>query len=114
MDIEWITSDWTHAAMVGALVASLYSVAWGMLRASIERQTGKPLPRTRLVIALDVLADLAINLPSAANRILRASGSTPLFLPSSKGSAAMMVTPPDDEGSRPTVTPPAPSDTTTL
>lgn len=105
--VEWASRDWTHAAMLGAGVASLYSVAWGSIRASIERTTGKPLPRTRLVIFLDVMADLAINLPSAVNRVLRANGGTPLFLPSSP----VAPTKPADEP-RPTMTPPAPTEET--
>lgn len=112
--IEWALSDWTHLAIVGAGVASGYSIAWGAVRASIERVTGKPLPRTRVVILLDILADLAINVPSAVNRVLRATGATPLFLPSSKGNAAEIVTPPpstDPEAGRPTITPQAPSET---
>ena len=39
------------------------------------------MPRTRLVLALDVLADLAVNVPGAVNRLLRSTGRDPLFLP---------------------------------
>lgn len=108
--VEWASRDWTHAAMLGAGVASLYSVAWGSIRASIERTTGKPLPRTRVVLVLDVLADLAINVPSAVNRVLRANGGTPLFLPSSHGMIAPTTKPADEP--RPTMTPPAPTEET--
>ena len=39
------------------------------------------MPRTRLVLVLDILADLAVNVPGALNRLLRSTGRDPLFLP---------------------------------
>ena len=39
------------------------------------------MPRTRLVLVLDILADLAVNVPGAVNRLLRSTGRDPLFLP---------------------------------
>ncbi len=82
---RWLFSDWTHAVS-GVVVALLaYSMIWAMVRASIERVTGRPLARTRLVLVLDVVADVANNLPGALNRVLRAWGH-PLFLPAPSAS----------------------------
>ncbi len=79
--IRWLSADWTHAVTAAGLLALGYALAWAAIRASYERVVGKPMPRTRLVLALDVLADLAVNVPGAVNRLLRSTGRDPLFLP---------------------------------
>lgn len=78
---RWLSADWTHAVTAAGLLALGYALAWAAIRASYERVVGKPMPRTRLVLALDVLADLAVNVPGAVNRLLRSTGRDPLFLP---------------------------------
>jgi hypothetical protein len=79
--IRWLSADWTHAVTAAGLLALGYALAWAAIRASYERVVGKPMPRTRLVLVLDVLADLAVNVPGAVNRLLRSTGRDPLFLP---------------------------------
>lgn len=79
--IRWLSADWTHAVTAAGLLALGYALAWAAIRASYERVVGRPMPRTRLVLALDVLADLAVNVPGAVNRLLRSTGRDPLFLP---------------------------------
>lgn len=79
--IRWLSADWTHAVTAAGLLALGYAFAWAAIRASYERVVGRPMPRTRLVLALDVLADLAVNVPGAVNRLLRSTGRDPLFLP---------------------------------
>ena len=79
--IRWLSADWTHAVTAAGLLALGYALAWAAIRASYERVVGRPMPRTRLVLALDILADLAVNVPGALNRLLRSTGRDPLFLP---------------------------------
>lgn len=79
--IRWLSADWTHAVTAAGLLALGYALAWAAIRASYERVVGKPMPRTRLVLVLDILADLAVNVPGAVNRLLRSTGRDPLFLP---------------------------------
>jgi len=78
---RWLFSDWTHAVAALGVLALGYALAWAAIRASYERVVGRPMPRTRLVLALDILADLAVNVPGALNRLLRSTGRDPLFLP---------------------------------
>lgn len=78
---RWLSADWTHAVTAAGLLALGYALAWAAIRASYERVVGKPMPRTRFVLVLDVLADLAVNVPGAVNRLLRSTGRDPLFLP---------------------------------
>ena len=78
---RWLASDWTHAVAALGVLALGYALAWAAIRASYERVVGRPMPRTRVVLALDILADLAVNVPGAINRLLRSTGRDPLFLP---------------------------------
>ena len=78
---RWLTADWTHAVAALGVLALGYALAWAAIRASYERVVGRPMPRTRLVLVLDILADLAVNVPGALNRLLRSTGRDPLFLP---------------------------------
>lgn len=55
------------------------SLLWAMVKASYQRVTGHAMPKNSLTVSLDVLADLANNLPGAANRILTATGGTSMF-----------------------------------
>ncbi len=79
--IRWLSADWTHAVTAAGFLALGYALAWAAIRASYERVVGRPMPRTRLVLVLDILADLAVNVPGAVNRLLRSTGRDPLFLP---------------------------------
>ncbi len=79
--IRWLSADWTHAVTAACVLALGYAFAWAAIRASYERVVGRPMPRTRLVLVLDILADLAVNVPGAVNRLLRSTGRDPLFLP---------------------------------
>lgn len=52
--------------VLAALMA--YSFLWALVRVSYERAVGKPMPRTAVTLTLDVLAELANNLPGALHR----------------------------------------------
>ena len=78
---RWLIADWTHAVAALGVLALGYALAWAAIRTSYERVVGRPMPRTRLVLVLDTLADLAVNVPGALNRLLRSTGRDPLFLP---------------------------------
>lgn len=78
---RWLTADWTHGVTALCVAFLAYAFAWAAIRASYERVVGRPMPRTRLVLVLDILADLAVNVPGALNRLLRSTGRDPLFLP---------------------------------
>jgi len=86
MSVQKIAEVWGYVA-AGLAV---YAVAWAVVKASIVRVIGKDLPRNALTITLDVLAELANNLPGALNR--------------AKGGGMF------DAPSRDTVAPPPPSD----
>lgn len=47
----------------------VFAFFWGMVKASYQRVTGQPVPRKWYTLLLDVVADLAINIPGAVNRI---------------------------------------------
>jgi hypothetical protein len=64
MNVQRIAEVWGYAA-AGLAV---YAVAWAVIKASIVRVIGKDLPRNALTITLDVLAELANNIPGAVNR----------------------------------------------
>lgn len=69
---------------VGALLDILavlfgLSLFWAMVKASYQKVTGLPVPRNKFTLALDVLADLANNIPGAANRIARETGKETAF-----------------------------------
>lgn len=87
---RWLSSDWTHPLLAGLGILFVYAHLWAAIRISYEKVHGVPMPRTRLVLWLDVLADLANNAPGAINRLLRRGGHS-LFLPAalpSKDTAA--------------------------
>lgn len=74
---------------VGYVLAGLavFALLWGAIKAAIVRVTGRPVPRNGLTLFLDVLAELANNLPGAINRGIGGG----LFRPASVGSVAAGV-----------------------
>lgn len=78
---RWLLSDWTHPVLGGLGALFVYAHVWAAVRVSYEKVQGAPMPRNKLVLWLDVLADLANNVPGAVNRILRRGGHG-IFLPS--------------------------------
>jgi hypothetical protein len=91
----------------------LFSFVWALVKVSFERAVGKPMPRTVVTLALDVIADLANNLPGALNR---ASGGGLFVSPKAAEIerlrarlaelAADRLEPPAPPGTRPTSLPP--------
>jgi len=81
ISLHWIWDNRLTLIAYGGMIFAGYAMGWALVRASYERVVGKPMPRTRLVLFLDILADLAINIPGAVNRALRHQGADPLFLP---------------------------------
>jgi len=89
---QWLLSDWSHPVLAGLGALFVYAHIWAAVRVSYERVNGVPMPRNKLVLWLDVLADLANNVPGAFNRILRRGGQG-LFLPSEapKGGESVFI-----------------------
>ena len=79
--IRWLSADWTHAVTAAGLLALGYALAWAAIRASYERVVGRPMPRTRLVLVLDILADLAVNVPGAPTGSQAPPGATTVSPP---------------------------------
>ena len=72
-----------HALAVVADIAFAlfaFSIIWAAIKLSYQRVTGEPVPRNHLTIILDVLADLATNLPGAVNRLEHEYTGKGLFL----------------------------------
>ena len=80
----WLLADWTHLYSAFTMLLGTYALIWALVRASYERVSGAPMPRTKTVLWLDVVADMANNLPGGINRALRGTGNPPLFLPRSE------------------------------
>lgn len=77
--LVWLRSDWTH---LGAFVAGLlfaYSTAWGAIKAAYFKTTGHAMPRNTLTLVLDIGVELSNNGLGFLNKVLLASGSSPLF-----------------------------------
>lgn len=70
-----------NVGMILDILAGLLalSIFWAMFKASYQRVTGEPVPRNKLTVALDVLADLSNNIPGAANRLQRLSTGESMF-----------------------------------
>lgn len=69
MIIELLGPRWTSFLLDLGVALFLFSFVWGMVKASYQRVTGSPMPRKWYTLLLDVLADLAINVPGAINRV---------------------------------------------
>lgn len=91
---QWIVAHpWEFLGRIAA-ASMAFAAAWASVKAAVQKVTGRAMPRNALTTTLDVLAELAMNIPGAINRWVRAGGSPSLFAPPS----------------RDTVVPPPPSD----
>lgn len=79
--LPWIRADWTHALVaLGAVLTALITL-WGWFKAAYTKNVGHPLPRNGLTLALDIGAELGLNLLGVVNKVLTFRGSNPLFPP---------------------------------
>ena len=78
--IRWLSADWTHAVTAAGLLALGYASRGPRSARRTSASSADRMPRTRLVLVLDILADLAVNVPG---RSTGCSGhrARPLFLP---------------------------------
>lgn len=81
--IQWIVAHpWDFLGHVAAASVA-FAAAWASVKAAVQKVTGRAMPRNALTTALDVLAELAMNIPGAINRLVRAGGSPSIFAPPS-------------------------------
>lgn len=66
---------------LGCIILSALAALWALVKLSYQRALGRPMPRNRLTMTLDVLAELAVNVVGAVSRGLKLGGGTPLFQP---------------------------------
>lgn len=91
---QWIVAHpWEFLGRIAA-ASMAFAATWASVKTAVQKVTGRAMPRNALTTTLDVLAELAMNIPGAINRWVRAGGSPSLFAPPS----------------RDTVVPPPPSD----
>lgn len=81
--IQWIIAHpWEFLGRVAA-ASMAFAAAWASVKAAVQKVTGRAMPRNGLTTTLDVLAEIAMNIPGAINRWVRASGSPSIFAPPS-------------------------------
>lgn len=102
--IQWIAAHpWEFLGRVAA-ASMAFAAAWASIKAAVQKVTGRAMPRNALTTTLDVLAELAMNIPGAINRWVRAGGSPSIFappaidLPSPSKVTPVEVTPPAPKG----------------
>lgn len=79
--LVWIRADWTHALVaLGAVLTALITL-WGWFKAAYAKNVGHPLPRNGLTLALDIGAELGLNILGVVNKVLTFRGAAPLFPP---------------------------------
>lgn len=64
----WITAHPWEALGKAMIAGSIVAAVWGAIKAAYVRQAGKPMPRTRITLVLDVFAELMNNYAGAYNR----------------------------------------------
>lgn len=90
---QWIVAHpWEFLGRIAA-ASMAFAAAWASVKAAVQKVTGRAMPRNALTTTLDVLAELAMNIPGAINRWVRAGGSPSLFAPPSRDTE---VPPPSD------------------
>lgn len=85
---QWIVAHpWEFLGRIAA-ASMAFAAAWASVKAAVQKVTGRAMPRNALTTTLDVLAELAMNIPGAINRWVRAGGSPSLFAPPSRDTEA--------------------------
>jgi hypothetical protein len=85
---QWIVAHpWEFLGRLAA-ASMAFAAAWASIKAAVQKVTGRAMPRNALTTTLDVLAELAMNIPGAINRWVRAGGSPSLFAPPSRDTVA--------------------------
>jgi hypothetical protein len=90
MILELLGTKYAGIALDLALFGGAFSTLWAMIKVSYESKAGKPFPKNKVTLFLDVLTDLLPNLPGALHTVAKAQG-TRLFLPEAP------VTPSEDK-----------------
>lgn len=70
-------------AVVGlvCLVLATFTFVWGAVKLAWQRVVGRPVPRNRLTMTLDVIADVATNILGAVSRVVKFYTGRSLFWP---------------------------------
>lgn len=85
---QWIVAHpWEFLGRIAA-ASMAFAAAWASVKAAVQKVTGRAMPRNALTTTLDVLAELAMNIPGAINRWVRAGGSPSLFAPPARDTEA--------------------------
>lgn len=81
-------------AAIGAVcsVLAVYALLWGAVKLAWQHVFGRPIPRNRLTMTLDVLADVAVNVLGAVARAVKFYTGRAIFWPT--------VTPPPELDAR--------------
>jgi len=79
--IQWAASHPMEALGYLAAASLAFASAWAAIKAAYQRVTDKAMPRNAVTTTLDVLAELAMNIPGALNRLVRARGGASIFAP---------------------------------
>lgn len=79
--IQWSTAHPMEALGYLAAASLAFASAWAAIKAAYQHVTGRAMPRNAVTTALDVLAELALNIPGALNRLVRARGGESIFAP---------------------------------
>lgn len=82
--IQWAVSHPMEALGYLAAASLAFASAWAAVKSAYQRVTGKAMPRNAVTTTLDVLAELAMNIPGAVNRLVRARGGASIFAPPSQ------------------------------
>ena len=80
MILEPLGTKYAGIALDIAIIGGILSTLWAAIKVSYEEKAGKPFPKNRVTIVVDVLADLLPNLPGALHTVAKARGAR-LFMP---------------------------------
>jgi hypothetical protein len=69
MIAQWLGPRGTSILLDVSMGLFFFAFLWGAVKGSYQRVTGHPMPRSTFTVLLDVLADLAVNIPGALNRL---------------------------------------------
>lgn len=92
--IQWAVSHPMEALGYLAAASLAFASAWAAVKSAYQRVTGKAMPRNAVTTTLDVLAELAMNIPGAVNRLVRARGGASIFAPPPSPSRDTVAPPP--------------------
>lgn len=80
MIFQMLGPRWSAIVLDTGFALFMFTVMWATFKMSYQRVVGKAVPRTWTTLALDIMCDIAFNLPGAIHRAERAQGGEGLFL----------------------------------